>query len=428
MFRNPLRAALVAAAFAGCSSTPPPNPPPPASSVALSVSAQGVPGVVYDLHQYEQSPTDARTFTEVATQLNQAPTAADGSLTASLPCNVLGAGAVGRIDVIAHLPTMDGAIADAVLKDFSEIDPADLANAVGEQMKFVRQSRPFVCASGQAVPVSLALEVSQRKDLAQDYSDMTLPLHDSTVAMAVAPNGAGSVATDLSITAPTAGALPEIYAFGFSSASLSALTTTDSTSGTPTRTFHAGWTLPPAGTAYSLTLFATTFDATAASPLTLGGNMYVWGTSAQADGSNKFAMVDGFRVIAAGKVTDGASTNAGLLINCETANVPNYTGTGINLVYSKGADAKNINPVVPIYYLHLVAQRPVPSQAIGAIDLGGGEFGLILHEVANPQTVFTAKCGFARPDPAGGLTGGCDETAPGSGVLVEHSLAELLTH
>jgi hypothetical protein len=403
-------ALLALFALAGCSA-----PHAPGGTVAVSVAPLGLSGVVYDIHLYEQSAADARSFVEVATHLNQVPSAADGSFAASYPCRVLAPGAVGRVDVVAHLPSIDGAIADVVLKDFSEINPADLKNAVGEQLKFARKSRPFTCAAGQSAAVALPLEVSQRTDLAADWSSMQVPYNGRTLQMAVTPGAARTVSTTLAITAPS---LPEIYAFGFSTATLLGVGQSDAGS---TRNFHADWQLPAAGTPYSLTLFAALFDP--AQPLGLGGSMYVWGTAAQPSGD--FSMVDGFRVIASGKVADGAATNAGLIINCETANVPNYSGTGVNLVYAKNIDAGHINMVKPIYYLHMVAGQPVPTQAIGALDLGGGEFWLIMHEVATPATVFAVKCGFARPDAAGGITGACDETAPGSGIFVEHALSEL---
>jgi hypothetical protein len=414
--------ALTAFAQLGCASSDP-APETAAASVDVQVAALGVPGVVYDVRLFEQSPGDARSFVAVATHLNQSPTAADGTFSANYPCKSLPNGGVGRVDVIAHVPTIDGAIADLVARDFGEIGEG--TEGLGGQLTFARKSQMFHCTAGKATPITFALAVSPRQDLAPDGSNIRLAYQAQTLELAVVPGQARTAATQVSVTATTSATLPQIYAFGFDTAMLTKLAVTDSVTPKPTRTLRADWQLPAVGAKYDNASFALLFGSQPGTQLVMGDSMYIWSMSQAKDATKDRMLVDSFRVVVAGKVADGAKTNAGMLINCQTANVMNYTGTGINLVYTKDVDPSRLNLVEQQYFIHLANGKPVASQAIGALDRGNGEFALIMHEVATPSIVFAAKCGFARPDPKGGLRASCDETAAGSGILVEYSLADI---
>jgi hypothetical protein len=409
---------------------------PPAAGggakVAVKIDPLGAGAVVYDLHLFEQS-ADPRTFVEVATYLAQPATSADGSFQATFPCHVLSPGALGRIDVIARQPAIPPSLADQIQPDFGELDRSDLVRYVGNQLAWARQSLPFRCAADAPTSVHFATQVAARTgaaaDLTTNLASMSVPLKDQTLAMDISTTtvaGSPVAAVELSVSTATA-PLPALYVFGFGDRSLGSVNQSDSVEGAAsTRSFHASWQLPAPGAPYSLNALAMLFPAGAASRVSLGDTAYVWSNSVAGGDPTALSVVDGFRLVTSGQVTDDAQhVNVGALFNCETANVPGYTSTGVLMVYANNVVSGQVNTLVPRYFIHMSNGQPVAAQAIGALDRGGGEFGVILHEVEQPQVVFAAKCGFARPGPSGGLIGACDEQSPGSGILSEYSLAEL---
>jgi hypothetical protein len=266
-------------------------------------------------------------------------------------------------------------------------------------------------------------------DMLDRSAAAAVPLKDQTLAMDVSTSTvAGSPVATVELSVSTATApLPALYVFGFGDRPLGSIHLSDSVAGAAsTRAFRASWQLPAPGAPYSLNALAMLFPAGAASHITLGDTAYVWSNSVASGDPTALSVVDGFRLVTSAQVTDDAKhVNVGALFNCETANVPGYSSSGVLMVYGNDVASDQINTLGPRYYLHLSNGQPVAAQAIGALDRGGGEFAVILHEVEQPTVVFATKCGFARPAPSGGLIGACDEQSPGSGVLSEYSLAEL---